>query len=112
MKKIKLFVFLCLLASCSDNEFKGHEQSFSVYGQQYDIGEVVLWHSNNSTVVSQYDSCWVDKYTFFSNPYNMDASMIEKEDSVYFFAANINCNLLSEGGLVFPCIYTLPIRKT
>ena len=42
MKKIKLFVFLCLLASCSDNEFKGHEQSFSVYGQQYDIGEVVL----------------------------------------------------------------------
>ena len=89
MKKIKLFVFLCLLASCSDNEFKGHEQSFSVYGQQYDIGEVVLWHSNNSTVVSQYDSCWVDKYTFFSNPYNMDASMIEKEDSVYFFAANI-----------------------
>ena len=74
MKKIKLFVFLCLLASCSDNEFKGHEQSFSVYGQQYDIGEVVLWHSNNSTVVSQYDSCWVDKY---------------KEDSVYFFAANI-----------------------
>ena len=32
------------------------------------------------SVVSQYDSCWVDKYTFFSNPYNMDASMIEKED--------------------------------
>ena len=50
MKKIKLFVFLCLLASCSDNEFKGHEQSFSVYGQQYDIGEVVLWHSNNSMI--------------------------------------------------------------
>ena len=89
MKKMKLFVFLCLFVSCSDNEFKGHEQAFSVYGQQYDIGEVVLWHSNNSTVVSQYDSCWVDKYTFFSDPYNMDASMIEKEDSVYFFTANI-----------------------
>lgn len=59
--------------------------------------------------------------------------MIEKEDSVYFFTANIEneqtgnfvlsmyeegivvheeLHLLSEGELVFLCIYTLPMRKT
>ena len=60
----------------------------------------------------------------------MDASMIEKEDSVYFFAANIKneqtgnfiLSMYEEGIVVHEelqsafgrgaCIYTLPIRKT
>lgn len=88
MKKIKLFIFLGLLASCSDNEFKGHDQVFSVYGQQYDIGEAVLWHSNNSTVISQVDSSWVDKY-IYQNPLYPWLAPEEREDSVPFFTANI-----------------------